>query len=291
MQPDTYIGIAEEMARHGWAVATIMRRGYGRSGGAFSESYGSCDAADFEKGGNATADDLEAAIKALSAAKFVDKLRILAIGQSAGGFGALALAGRVVPGLKGVVNFSGGRGSIKPNVNCSEERLVAAFGAFGKRAKVPAAWIYAEGDGFFRPELVRRFHQNYKGSGGRAELHILTGVTGDGHQVFRRRYATLWREPIDAFLKANQLPTWDRGPDDYCPQRKPPGQLNERTLRLWGEFLCGENHKAFAISENDGRVGFASFRASVDVAKQEALRFCVGDQAERRCRIVVVDDE
>jgi dienelactone hydrolase len=291
LRPHTYIGIAEEMARRGWAVAVLMRRGYGLSGGAYAESTGPCRSANFEKAGNATADDVEAAIKALSRMAFVDARQIVAIGQSAGGLGVLALAGRAVPGLKGVVSFAGGRGSRDPKVDCREDRLVEAYGAFGKRARVPSVWIYAEGDSLFRPDLVRRLHQSYIDNGGRAQLHILSGVEGDGHYVFRRRYINLWRDPLDAFLRSNRLTTWTTGPPDHCPERTPPVRLGENGLRLWRAYLCAEGHKAFAVSQDKSRVGYAGSRRSTEVARQEAVRLCVSDRRELKCRVVAADDQ
>ncbi|HWE21287.1 MAG TPA: alpha/beta hydrolase [Hyphomicrobiaceae bacterium] len=290
-RPESYIGIAEEMARRGWAAAVVMRRGYGRSGGRYAEPVGStCRAADYVTAGNATADDLETMINALSRMPVVDARQIVALGQSSGGLGVTALAGRAISGLKGVVSFSGGRGARPPNADC-EERLVTAYATFGSSAKVPSVWLYAEGDSFFRPELIRFLYKTYNDNGGRATLHLLTGIEGDGHTLFRRRNIPRWREPLDAFLRSNELPTWTLGPPDHCPGGTPPVRLGETGLRLWKDYLCGESYKAFAYSQEDDRVGYAFFHNSMEAATKDAIRFCVGDRPERKCRVVATDDQ
>jgi dienelactone hydrolase len=290
-RPESYIGIAEEMARRGWAVAVVIRRGYGRSGGAYEEAVGRCKTADYVKAGNATADDLQATINALSRMPVADARQIVAIGYSSGGLGVMALAARTVSGLKGVVSFSGGRGARPPNADC-EERLVAAYATFGGSAKIPSVWLYAEGDSFFRPELIRFLYKTYNDNGGRATLHLLTGVEGDGHTLFRRRNIPLWREPLDAFLRSNELPTWTLGPPDHCPERTPPVRLGGKGLRSWQGYLCGESYKAFALSqEEDDRTGYAYDWPSTDVARKEAIRYCVGDRPERKCNVVATDDQ
>ena len=289
-RPEDYIGIAEEMARRGWAVAVLMRRGYGRSGGTYAEPVGPCETADYVKAGNATADDLEAAINGLSRMPLVDARQIVALGQSSGGLGVMAFAGRAVSGLKGAVSFSGGRGARPPNVDC-EDRLVGAYATFGRSAKVPSVWLYAEGDSYFRPELIRMLHKTYSDNGGRATLHLLTGVEGDGHTLFRRRNIPLWREPLDAFLRSNELTTWTLGPPDHCPGRTPPVRLGNSGLRHWQDYLCGESYKAFAFSQEHDRVGYAYFHRSMEVARKEAIRYCAGDRRDHKCRVVATDDQ
>src|SRR5262245_41745446 len=78
----------------GYAVAFPLRRGYGETGGAWAETYGSCNAADYVAAGQATADDIAAALDYLLRQPYVAKGGTVIIGQSAGGWGARGFASR-----------------------------------------------------------------------------------------------------------------------------------------------------------------------------------------------------
>ena len=206
---------AEELARRGYVAVVVMRRGYGTSEGSWDESSGRCDSANHERAARESARDLRAALQALQSRPDVDAARTIVIGQSAGGIGTLALAADPPPGLQAVVNFAGGRGSRAPNDICSEDRLIAAYGALGKTARVPSLWIYTENDHYFGPELARRMFAAYREEGGVGELRLLPAFAEDCHSLFGRRGGVLqWRPLLDAFLRGNQLPTWDTPPPE-----------------------------------------------------------------------------
>jgi dienelactone hydrolase len=67
---------------------------------------------------------------------FVARERVVLVGQSAGGWASLALAARQPQGVRGVLNFAGGRGSPSPGVVCAPEALAAA--RFGARTRLPS---------------------------------------------------------------------------------------------------------------------------------------------------------
>ena len=125
------------------------------------------------------------------------------IGQSAGGWGAVALASRN-PELKGVVNFAGGRGGRvdnRPNNNCSPDRLVAAAGEFGRTARIPTLWLYAENDSYFAPQLSKRMVRAFVQAGGRAEYHLLAPIGEEGHRLIESEEAQ-WTPIVARFLAA-----------------------------------------------------------------------------------------
>ena len=106
-------------------------------------------------------------------------MHVVAVGHSVGGSGVLALAHawddppeRPPPGLRAVVNFAGGHGSIGSHDVCQPERLVVAFGAFGAHATVPSLWLYAADDSYFWPDLARQMHAAYAQGNPRAELRF-----------------------------------------------------------------------------------------------------------------------
>lgn len=55
MTPQEMLPQMMEFARRGFTAATVMRRGYGASGGSWAESFGPCDHADYLDAGRASA--------------------------------------------------------------------------------------------------------------------------------------------------------------------------------------------------------------------------------------------
>ena len=137
---------------HGYAVAVPQRPGHGKTGGTYYEDQGGCANADFRKAGLNTAASIAAAIGFMIRQPFIRKNGAVAIGQSAGGWGVLALASQNYPPLKAVVAFAPGRGGRIDGVtgrNCAPDRLVAAARQFGEKTRIPSLWIYAENDSYF----------------------------------------------------------------------------------------------------------------------------------------------
>src|SRR5690606_12274461 len=190
-------------------------------------------------------------------------------------------------GLKAVVSFAGGRGSPAPNEICREDRLVAAYAALGKTARVPSLWIYTENDHYFGPQLARRMFAAYREQGGSAELRLLPAFGEDGHSLFARRGGIpQWRPLLDAFLRENALPTWDVPPQEPAvAQLPPPAALTQPYLAHWQRYLESSDHKAFAISPT-GRFAWRSGHYTPEEAREAALEAC-GLQS---CRVYAQDD-
>jgi len=215
MSAATWTAQTEEFARRGYVAVTVMRRGYGTSTAGWDESFGRCDNPDYERAARESARDLRAALEALRKRPEIDAERVIAIGQSAGGIGTVALASQPPAGLKAIVNFAGGRGSRGPNDVCREDRLVDAYAALGKSARVPGLWVYTENDLYFRPVLAQRMFDAFRKQGGVGELRFLPPFGKDGHTLFGNRAGVpLWRPLVDDFLRQNALPTWDTPPAD-----------------------------------------------------------------------------
>ena len=188
----------------GYAVALPQRPGHGETGGPYFEDQGFCESADFSQAGLRTADSIAAAIDYLTMQPFVRKHGVIVVGQSAGGWGGLALASRNPPAVDAVVNFAGGRGGLSnniPNNNCSPGELVASAGAFGKSARVPTLWLYSESDDYFAPALSRRMYETYRGAGGSAEYRLLPSFGARGHLLIETSDAfKLWAPIVAEFL-------------------------------------------------------------------------------------------
>ena len=183
----------------GYSVAIPTRRGYGDSGSAWSESYGTCADPDYHRAGLETARDIRATIEALRQHPGLEARRFVLVGQSAGGWGSMAAATMAIEGLEAVVNFAGGRGSVAARQVCREERLVEAAGRYGQRSQVPQLWIYSENDLYFGPDLARRMHAAFVAAGGNAEFMKAPPVGADGHAYFT--HIGDWGVPVALFLR------------------------------------------------------------------------------------------
>jgi dienelactone hydrolase len=199
-----YPYVSQWFLDRGFAVVLPLRPGHGETGGPYFEDQGRCENADYRKAGLATADSIQAAIDYLTAQPFVRKSGVVVAGQSAGGWGALALASRNPPMVTAAINFAGGRGGRAddlPNHNCVPERLIAAAGEFGRTARVPTLWLYARNDSYFPPSLSKQMHQSFAAAGGTAEFHLLPALGAEGHMLTQSAdTASLWRPIVEGFL-------------------------------------------------------------------------------------------
>jgi dienelactone hydrolase len=286
MTPLALLPQATEFARRGWAAAVVMRRGFGYSGGGFAENSGPCINPNYVAGIAAAVSDLRAAIAHLARRPDVDPSRILSAGQSAGGIATVGLTANPPAGLVAAISFAGGRGSPKDGEVCREDRLVAAFGAFGKRSRVPMLWIYADNDRYFGPALAERFHDAFVAGGGKVEFVRHPAFGEDGHNLFFQGIP-IWTRYVDTFLKGQNLVLRDTLLPLPVPSIEPPSQLGANGRKHFADFLAAAPHKAFAVAPG-GAFGWRSSRRSVEAAKKEALRHC--HEYGTDCRIYAVDD-
>lgn len=198
---------SEWFVKRGFVVALPLRRGYGKTGGGWAEEYGRCDNPNYRRAGLETAKDIRAAIAYMIKQDFVQAQRVLVVGQSAGGWGSIALSSLNPPEVGAILNFAGGRGGYKngrPNSNCSPERLVEAAKEYGKTARLPSLWVFTENDLFFNPSLSRGMAEAYAAAGGRAEYNLLPAFGKDGHSLFGAADGLEhWRPLVEKFLAAN----------------------------------------------------------------------------------------
>jgi len=180
-------------ARRGYLVVAPTGPGYGAGAldapelGLFSVFYskiGACENPNFEDAGMAAAALDKWIIDYMTEQKYVVPDSAIVVGQSAGGWGAIALSSQNLPSVKAIIAFAAGRGGRvggKPNNNCAPDKLVEATAEFGRTARVPMLWVYIENDTFFGPDISRRMHAAYTGAGGSAEYHLMPPFGSDGH--------------------------------------------------------------------------------------------------------------
>jgi dienelactone hydrolase len=204
MRMPAYPALTDWLLAKGYAVLLPQRPGHGLTGGLYLEDQGRCANAKFVGSGLATADSIASAIDFMAAQPFIKQSNVIVIGNSAGAWGALALASRNPRNLGAVINFAGGRGGRnrgRANNNCSPERLVAAAGEFGTTARIPTLWLYAENDSYFPPDLSRQMADAFRASGGKVEYHLLPSTQGDGHNLIQSvPSAGEWLGPAQRFL-------------------------------------------------------------------------------------------
>ncbi len=288
MNPLAMLPQAIEFARRGWAAVVLMRRGYGSSDGGWAEDYGPCTDPRYIAAGTAAAADHKAAIASLGSRADIDTLRVISVGVSAGGFATVALAADPPAGLAAAINFAGGRGSLHDNEVCREDRLVEAYRFFGKRARIPMLWVYAENDHFFAPDLARKFKQAFTGTGGNVEFISAPAFGSDGHHLFSQAGIPIWSGLVDAFLKrqglvirATPLPPVPR------PALAAPAMLSANGRNAFETYLMSPPHKAFALSR-DGHFGWQSGQRNTEAASGGALKFC--RQSAIICEVMFIDD-
>jgi dienelactone hydrolase len=180
-------------ARRGYLVVAPTGSGYGAAAldvperglyGVFYSKIGGCDNPNFHDAGMAVALLDKWIIDYMTEQKLAKPDSAIVIGQSAGGWAAIALSSQNLPSVKAIITFAAGRGGRvdgKPNNNCAPDKLVEATGEFGRAARVPMLWIYIANDSFFGPDLSRRMHEAYTAAGGNAEYHLMPPFGSDGH--------------------------------------------------------------------------------------------------------------
>jgi dienelactone hydrolase len=287
MSPSAMLPQALEFARRGFAAVVVMRRGYGGSGGGWAEDYGSCADPDYVGAGTASASDLKAAIALLSMRPDIDSSRIVSVGVSAGGFATVALASDPPPGLVAGVSFAGGRGSLKDGEVCRSDRLVEAFGTFGKTARIPMLWVYAENDHFFDPELAVKFKEVFEAGGGKVDLVTAAPFGEDGHFLFSPAGIPAWAMIVDSFFQHRGLVLREAQLTLADTQLTAPASLSPNGRREFEKYRTGSPHKAFAASPA-GAIAWRSGQRSVEAATAAAVEACAEYAAD--CRIVFVDD-
>lgn len=193
-----------EFLRRGYVVVLPMRQGFARSGGPYIG--GSCN---IEINGLQQAEDVVAALDYMVSQPYVDKDRIVVVGQSHGGLTTMAFSTISYPGVLGVVNFAGGL----RNLTCPdwEDRLIETFGNYGKDARYPSLWIYGDNDSYWPAPLPDRmfnaYKANAKGAAADARLIDVGEFAGDSHRLFSARDGIpIWLPEVGAFFRSLGLP-------------------------------------------------------------------------------------
>jgi len=192
---------SEYFANKGYAVIFVVRRGFGVSTASYEENqlFGN-GTRNYTKSGLEAAKDLKAAIDYMKNKSYVDKTRIILLGQSTGGHSVTATGSLGIDGVIGVINFAGGRGSYAPDLVRDENNLIASMAQYGKTSRMPTLWLYSINDHYFRPDLAQAMYKAYIGNGGQATFVELPPYNDDGHRSFAGNRSA-WSPYVDQFLE------------------------------------------------------------------------------------------
>jgi dienelactone hydrolase len=285
--PTSLLNVAVAFAQRGYAVASIMRRGFGRSDGPFAEALsGPCDDRDYLGVARIAAEDVTGALAALRGEDWVEPDRVLLMGHSTGGFAVTAAAADKPAGVVGVLNFEGTHGSV-PGHTCSPDHLVTDAGIFGRTARIPALWAYSENDRSAPPALGRRMFDAYVASGAPAQFRMLPPYGVDGHAIVPMGPAEIWWPAVERFLNELRLPTSvliELPPPASLP---PPSPLNAACTGYFDAYVkAWTDAKAFAWNRDGHCSSVTAAQRTADDAKSEALRQCVA--AWKDCSLYAV---
>jgi len=190
MPQSQYRPLAAWLVARGFAVLVPERPGHGATGGRYLEDQGACDGADYLSAGRATAEAIVAALDYLRGQSFVRQEGAVILGHSAGGWGALALAGEKLKGVSAIIAFAAGRGGHAndlPNQVCARHALVSTAREFGKGARVPVTWQLADA---------------FRSGGGSVDFHVLAASGSEGHWLTETEAGVIIAAPeLDRALK------------------------------------------------------------------------------------------
>jgi dienelactone hydrolase len=199
-----YSDASRFFVKQGFIVAVPTRMGYGETGGEDVEDTGSCSNKRYPPGYAVAAQQTLAVLDVVRQRPDADKERAVVMGQSYGGTTAATVAALNPPGVRAAINFAGGGGGnpkTQPQRPCAPQQLERMFGVYGKTAKVPMLWVYAENDMYFGPKHPKEWFDAYVGEGAPAEFVQYPPHGEDGHSLFTR-FPDVWKPRVVQFLEA-----------------------------------------------------------------------------------------
>jgi dienelactone hydrolase len=289
LRPESYSSPAIIFAQHGYAAVVVERSGYGRSDGPFQESLGPCLDRNYLKPGQTGGADILAAVSSLRKQPWVDPDRVLLVGHSMGGFAALAVAATNPPGIRGVISFAGAVGSMHPDQVCQPERLLDADTVFGRTARVPSLWIFAQNDHFFGPDLVRHMFDAYVAGGAPASLFLAPSYGRDGHMLIAAPADTAWWPQVAAFLETLHLPTRLVVPLPPLPALAEPAPLDAPGHQAFAVYAPSRTYEKAFATDPDGHYGVAYGQRTRQDAEHAAIKDC--ERMQGPCTIYAVGNQ
>jgi dienelactone hydrolase len=248
------IAFAREFVRRGYLVVVPNREGFADSGGSYQQA--GCDV---ERNGVEQAADVAATIAYMSKRADVDAQHIVVAGSSHGGLTTIAYGVNAAPGVRGLINFSGG---LRQDL-CGgwQSNLTQAFETYGEHTQVPSLWLYGDNDSVWSPTLAAQMYAAYTAHGAQAQLVDFGDYKNDAHRlVVDRDGVGIWWPPVEAFLARVGMPTSVQYQVSEPAEPKPSGYaaldavnavpfLDAAGRAGYENFLKQYPTRAFAVSD------------------------------------------
>ncbi|SEI53231.1 dienelactone hydrolase family protein [Paraburkholderia diazotrophica] len=199
------MSLAREFVRRGYVVVAPNRQGFADSGGTYIQ-----DGCDVTRNGLSQAADVAATVDYMSKQNYVDAQHVIVAGTSHGGLATIAYGMDPAPGVRALINFSGG---LRQDA-CSDWQgnLARAFGTYGEKTHVPSLWLYGDNDSIWPSSLVSRMYTAYTehthASGVSAKMVDFGSYKNDAHRLVGDRDGVrIWWPSVEAFLARVGMPT------------------------------------------------------------------------------------
>ena len=283
--------------RLGFAVAVPARPGVSRSEGIYNRRFSAGDGDPTYKA-RYHAESIVAVLDGLKGVESLDLNRVLLTGQSAGGDAVMYMNTLAIPGVRGIIDFSGGRSNLPANVAPAFENrmMIDGWAEMGKKATAPVLLVFTENDSRYSANTIRKSAQAFNDAGGKAELLLLPPVSGDGHFVYHDPMA--WAAAAMRFVfvqklidlkppaqtKTVALATAETHPELFDLSRL-PSQQGEGCRKLYREFLTKSLPRYFANGSEGKGCGYI---AGKDATEEKALATC--QKYAARCVTYAIDN-
>lgn len=189
----------------GFAVVVPARPGVGRSEGRYGYGRYATNDGDSTYKARDHSKAVQAAIEGLRREPSLDFDQLLLAGQSAGGDTVMYMNTQKIPGVRGVINFSGGRSNHAWNDTRKYENamMIDGWAEMGRTASAPVMLVFAENDSRYTENTIRKSTQAFKDAGATAELLLLPPQPVDGHYVYHN--AKAWTPAVWRFVSGLKM--------------------------------------------------------------------------------------